>query len=416
MNTGMALTTLKKMIVILNALHEELHLNSIDKREFNQIKQHEDNLNMLRSLVEAENISFDNDANRYLEDLLNFFNNFKNQIQLDITNEARQRIENVSSVLVSVGGCLFNALKLKIDSMHGYQRKLDVLKLAKIPSTFKSSEETTISRRVQEFRYLVGALNITDPSINDLNLIERHEAILLELKSAIDDINLPIHDWLATSSHTIKFITTEFKWYSLLDKIYEFLASYEVQRNTMAYNVANLADWTLVNKPQGLTIDRNNFDEFVQKFTSETEFEPTESKRNEINEILRTTLKSPIKYECVGQTMTIKGNFIRSSDIQLTRCPLKTALKKISVFAVDKFYVDADLNLSECTDLELHIFSITFSVQQAASFNLNGKHGNSHDHPPTSYGTAGKPGKSGMNSGIFFALANQIRNGDLLTV
>lgn len=404
--------TMKKLIVVLNALRTRLQLNSIDELEFNQIEEYEHNLSMLQSLVEAGNLSFDHDGNLYLSNLEDFFNDFENQFQLDITNEVRQRIDNVSSILTNVDGRCFDAIKHKIDSMHGYQRKWDELKLAKMLTT----SNTSLNGKTQEFRNLIEAFNISNSSLNDLSLIERHEVVLLELKLiAKTDIILPVLDWIAASSRTTNFIASGFKWYSSLGTIYEFLASYEVQRNTMAYNVANLADWALVNKPQGLTIDRNNFDEFVQRFPSLSEFEPIESKLIEINEILMATLKSPVKYECVGKTMVIKGNFVKSSDIQLTRCPLNTALMKISVFAVNTFYADADLNLIEYTDIELHIFSTTFYVQQAATFYLNGKNGEGQS-PPKSNGTPGKPGQLGMNSGNFFALANRIHNGELLTV
>lgn len=393
------LITLKRVIVLLNALRLELNVNSIDTMELNRIES-----------------SFGNDLNLYLKDIIDFFNNIENKIQTSITNEARQRIANVSSVLAIVDGQLFNALKQKIDSTYGYQSKLDLLKRAKMHIASKDTAQTLLSGKVQEFHNLAHAFNLRNLSTNDLNLIEQHEKYLNELKAlARADINLPIHDWIATSSNTTNFISTEFNWYSLLEKIYEFLASYEVQRNTAAYNVANLADWAQFNKPQGLTVSQNNFDKFVKQFTSVSEFEPNESKLNEINDILKTTLKSSVKYECNGQTMIIKGNFVKSSDIQLSKCPLNNALGKINIFALDTFYVDSDLNLNECTDIELHIFSTTFYVQQAATFNLNGKHGENQPLP-SCRGTLGKPGKLGMNTGNFFALANRIRNGELLTV
>lgn len=410
------LITLKQVTVLLNAIRLEFNVNSIDKVELNRIEWHTSNLNLLQSLVEIESFSFGNDLNLYLKGILDFFNDIENQIQTSITNDARQIIAYVSNTLATVDGQLFNGLKQKIDSTHDYQSKLDLLKLAKRHITSTDIADTLSRGKIQEFHNLIDAFNITNPSPNDLNLIERHEKYLNELKTiARTDINLPIRDWIATSSNTTNFISTELNWYSMLEKIYEFLASYEVQRNTNAYNVANLADWAQFNKTQGLTIAQNNFDEFVKRFTSVSQFEPIESRLDEINEILRTTLKSPVTYGCNGQTMIVKGNFVKSSDIQLKKCPLNMALTKINIFAVDTFYVDSDLNLNECTDIELHIFATTFYVQQAATFNLNGKHGK-YQSPPNSNGLPGKPGNLGMNSGNFFALANRIRNGELLTV
>lgn len=79
------------------------------------------------------------------------------------------------------------------------------------------------------------------------------------------------------------------------------------------------------------------------------------------------------------------------------------------------FYVDSDLNLSENAEIELNIFSSTFSVQHDATFYLNGKHGE-FQSPPNSDGFPGRPGNVGLNAGNFFALTNNLVNGDLLTV
>lgn len=411
-------TELITLIVTLNALRIELHLNSIDKRELNRVEQHDNNLKMLQSLVEIEMVSLDNDLNRYLKDIIDFFNSFDNQIQTDITNEARQKIDDVASTLADVDGHLYDALKQKIDSTHGYHSRLVLLELMKRQLTSKDATRTSsLSGKIQEYRNLFNALNVTNPPTNNLSLIERHENSLNQLKIvARTDINLPIRDWIAISSNSNNLITTEFNWYALLAKIYEFLATYEVQKRTSAYNVANLGDWAQWNKPQGLTISSANFNEFIQRFTIASEFTPNESKLIEINEIVKITLKSPPTYVCNGgQTMVITGNFVKSSDIQLDKCGQMWTLKKIIVFAVDTFFVDGDLQLTEYTDIELHIFSTIFSVQQKATFHLNGKDGETQSLQNLA-GAAGKPGNLGMNSGNFFALTKQIRNGELLTV
>lgn len=415
MNAHNEVITLKKLVMALNRLRLELHLNSIDKRELDRIEQHENNLKMLQSLVEIENVSFDNDLNRCLEDIIDFFNNFENQIQTDITSEARQKIADVSTSLAAVDRQLLDALKEKIRTVHDYHDKLVLLEIARKQLASSDTARTSMSGKIQEYRNLFADLNITNHATsNSLNQIERHEKYLNELKViARTDINLPIRDWMALTSSINSFIPTEFNWYSLLQKVYEYLAQYVVQRDTAAYNVADLDDWGQPNKRQGLTIDQMKFGKFVGLFTVGSEFKATASKLAELNQIVDTTLKTPPKYECgSGGVMTIKGNFIKITDIQLSGCG---KLQKIIVMAADTFFVDGNLHLTEYADIELHIFSTTFSVQQTATFDLSGRHGE-YQSNPSSKGTAGRPGKLGMNSGNFFALANEIHMGERLTV
>lgn len=91
------------------------------------------------------------------------------------------------------------------------------------------------------------------------------------------------------------------------------------------------------------------------------------------------------RYECDGDTMTISGNFMKSSDIQPTKCPTNR-ISKINVFVMNTFYVDSDLNLHGYQRLNIFVWMEL------------------HKTRPHSSGTAGKPGDPGTSAGNFFGL------------
>lgn len=118
------------------------------------------------------------------------------------------------------------------------------------------------------------------------------------------------------------------------------------------------------------------------------------------------------QYECSGETMTIKGHVVKSSDIQPSKCP-SNQTSKINVFVVSTFDVDSNLTLDGYE--ELNIFTDKWKVREPTTFNLRGFAGG-EQAPPETDGTGGEPGNAGKKAGNFFGLSTKIVNGFLLTV
>lgn len=166
----------------------------------------------------------------------------------------------------------------------------------------------SLQQRINQLIGLIRTYNITTVDIIELNRVKRHENDFNDLKSIADtEISLPIRDFFANSSLTSNYQSAAHKWYSFLEYIYEFFTDFKVQRNVAAYNVANLSHWGELNKPQGLEITENNFDEFARRFPMISGYKPTTLELNDLNEIINVALKSPVQYECNGDTMAIKG-------------------------------------------------------------------------------------------------------------
>lgn len=112
-----------------------------------------------------------------------------------------------------------------------------------------------------------------------------------------------------------------------------------------------------------------------------------------------------------GDTLMIEGPSVSSSDIKLLMTDRN--ISKIYVYVASTFYANEDLQLNGIT--ELQIFANIWNITRPVSFDLTGRDGSNHESIVVK-GSAGKSGNAGMPGGNFFAWANEIINGEHLTV
>lgn len=197
-----------------------------------------------------------------------------------------------------------------------------------------------------------------------------------------------------------------------LKEIYKFLGSYAVQKDVKRYNVQNVADWGQPNKAQGLTIDRNNFKDFIKivskdipnNMNKHTGFTPKDSELNDLNDIISITLKPPSTFHEIDKetkSLTIKREFLLSGDIQkiLDQCRKNDDIKQLFVYVADTLYFDEYLEVMNLAGLEVCIiFAHTWSIQKRSiRFNLDGvnKHkefGEVGEDEAGEHGAHGSPG------------------------
>lgn len=412
--------TLNQLVEKLKILALTFNVTDIDMDQFKQIIQHEHNLEILTSLKQNGTIPMQINFHSVFKNTSQLFIDSENQIQNDILSRAKQMIRNIEVNLGYIDEHLFMVLRKKLQTINGFLDKLDLLNLGKNCSR-SAGDEVTLKQRIDHFKRLTHMFNVTftinasTQSIDIWNRVENFENELNYLKSlSKSEIFVPVREWIAISTKVIDYQCSEYAWYSFLDQSYQLLGKYDVQKDVTAFNVAHLVDWGKLNKPQGLFIDENNFNDFIDLVMRGSEFVPKPSRFEELNEIINITLKSPPKYQCSGEMMTIEGVFVKSSDIQLTKCPLR-AVKRINVFVIDTFYVDCNLNFDEIEEVELHILSYTWNVIEDTTFRLNGMNGKA-PAPSSGNGKPGRPGHLGKNTGNFFGVAYEVVNGHLLTV
>lgn len=109
--------------------------------------------------------------------------------------------------------------------------------------------------------------------------------------------------------------------------------------------------------------------------------------------------------------MYVKGSSVNSSYIKSLTAD--HTISKLYVYVADTFFADEDLTLNGIE--ELQIFANKWIVERPVTFDLSGFNGTNHE-PTILKGKAGKPGNYGMDGGNFFGLANELINGENLTV
>lgn len=332
--------------------------------------------------------------------------------QIIVANMARQTIDRLLQALISIDkdvlSALQHAIETSVEDIH--HRKSFFRNVSLSPNYQLNAYEEPTLQQLAEMNIDVNMTSI-NAKINHIRQLEKNLNILKTL--AQTNITFSIREWIAESSHTRKYVKTEYNWYSFMVQVYDFFHNPEVQQNVSMYNVANISDWGRLNRPQGLEIGEHNFDEFKKRFLNYTVDEITPSRLKELNEMIDIALLSSPKYECDGETLTIKGMNLNTSHIQPSKCPMN--ISKINVFAVDTFCIDHDLSLIGYR--ALNIFANKWEILKATTFNLKGTNAKAQRlRRPSTRGTGGKPGDSGSNSGNFFGLTNEIVNGNALTV
>lgn len=331
--------------------------------------------------------------------------------QILVANMERQTRDSITTILISIDNTVVNALQHSIQSIEDFHDRQSFLSnVTTTTNQIITFEETTL----QQLTKLNIELNIS--SINTkFNHIREHEANWNILNTlAPTKIIFSINEWIANSSQTNEYVTSEYNWYSFLVEVFEYLVRIDVQRNVSNYNVANSSDWGELNKPQGLTIDENNFNEFKKRFPNHAVDKVSPSKLKELNEIIHFTLMPAPQFECNHEKMTIKGVNMRSSHIQTLKCPFTPAMK-INVFVVGTFYVDSDLNMTGYR--ELNIFAAKWEILNTTTFHLNGLDGKAQTQSRAQFaGTAGNPGNAGTNAPNVFGMANEFVNVSALSL
>ncbi|XP_055306114.1 uncharacterized protein LOC129570500 [Sitodiplosis mosellana] len=407
---------LKQLTERLKKIIQTFEIETIDKSVFDRMEHQDVNLHIFLSLIETEASQSNSGKNydSFLEKITERSAKWERSVQERIMNEAQHTIANISTVLTDVDTQILALVKKRLQSIDLFQNRLEWLHLLKADINAISGE-FKLENKIKEFEVFIEYVNISSTNFKLLNNLKRLRSDLVQMKlSASSVITDPVYDWMTKSSSTVDYLTSQYDWYSFLQKTYNFFGSYEVQKDISLYNVAHLSDWGKIDKPQDLLVDADNYNEFTQKITT-LDFTPTEWNLRELNDIINVTLKSRPQHEYNDEhsSVTIKGNFVRSSDI----LPFTTivSLKRINVFVVDTFYVDCNLTLNPFNEVELNILAHTWNIRQDATFHLNGAKG-ANQYQPTTSGTAGRHGIPGTNAGDFFGFANSVVDGDLLTV
>lgn len=382
-NDNTVAMTLDQVTAQLKVLIQALNLTSVDAKHFGECEKQQKNLQVFKSLINSENGAIVQNTNYavFIKQMSDFFtahsSEIKNQIQATDA-ETKKIVQTISSILTNIDRQIMDTLEKKLQSIDAVQQRYTWIQLGNKILAMDNNKMDTLKQRTELLMHQVHAFDAASINTATLNQIDQMETRLNVLNSTWPTASV---NWILVSSTSYNYLRSTINWYTFLTQTFTALAQYDVQKDIAAYI-------------------QNQLPNLCKR---SAEFGASPFHLTEFEEMVSVTLKSPPKYECINKIMIIKGNFVKSSDIQPEKCATQNPLQKIKVFVTETFYVDSDLNFVNIEEIEMQIFAHQWTILRASVFHLNGKDG--------AVGTL-----SGKNGGNFFGVALKVVSGDLLTV
>ncbi|XP_018020421.2 uncharacterized protein LOC108676795, partial [Hyalella azteca] len=229
-------------------------------------------------------------------------------------------------------------------------------------------------------------------------------------------------------NETATYLKESQGWYEFLTNLYEKLSTYDVQKNRMKYNVAHIADWGQEGKLQGISITHHNFRQFMEKikefhvigYNEVANIAADELRVEELKQVASLTLDGRLHALCQSNKLTIKGGYIRLSEVivEIGNCKQN----RTEIFALNKIFVDENLN-KEGEKFKLVMIAPTWEVIGRRTINLSGADAPPHNPRKASDGEVdgrrgadGRPGLPGGPAGSFFGVGTTFLNGNMLNI
>ncbi|XP_065208845.1 uncharacterized protein LOC135837482 isoform X2 [Planococcus citri] len=221
------------------------------------------------------------------------------------------------------------------------------------------------------------------------------------------------------------------KWYLFLNKLYERLSDYEIQKNTRQNPCTALAE----NVVKAIETEKNSqynldplslkkcYPDYESMFENSRNVTVDKSKLIYLKTVLNLGLQNILSYSCDSNKLVIKGTYVKLGDvpdIQNRECKVRP--KFIEIFASNKVFIDSDLDKTG-EEVQLSVVAPAWYIQGSHTIKLDGKPGEAH-YPAKAYdgvnrgdsGKDGLPGLPGGPAGNFIGIGETFKNLQELTV
>ncbi|XP_065208956.1 uncharacterized protein LOC135837566 [Planococcus citri] len=223
------------------------------------------------------------------------------------------------------------------------------------------------------------------------------------------------------------------KWYLFLNKLYERLSDYEIQKNTRNNPCTVLAENVVKAIENGKT-SQFNLDPLILKkcypdyesiFENSQNMMVDKSKLNNLKTVLNLGLQNSSSYSCDSNKLVIKGTYVKLGDVpDIHKKECKVPTKFVEIFASNKIFINSDLDTSKIgEEVQLSIIAPMWDVQGSRTIKLDGKPGKAHNPEkadtgakPGDRGKDGLPGLPGGPAGNFIGIGETFKNLQELTI
>lgn len=334
-------------------------------------------------------------------------------------------VEHINSMIVKQLEKLSTTIEQQINEVVDKQEDIAEIsdyfeKTAKHFASFENASAiSTLPAFIERISQACVASQIDVPSNfwTELDKQERYLTFLQEMSDKPVKLN-PLA-WTEGISRAVRSVRANGQFFQFLTQLKKNYAKYDFRVDVEKYNVADLADWGKSGRPQGISIDANNFTAFVRLQENAgilpDGFQPNESHLRFLNKLLVTMLQSKPTFECAPDTLRVKGEFVRLSEIDLKQCDKST--NDVHIYALDTVYIDQDLGKF---DLPWKISIIAprwYVFGRQVLINLNGTDGRHAYDVHSGYSDDhGYPGETGTNAGQFYGIGLTFENAKNLVV
>lgn len=258
--------------------------------------------------------------------------------------------------------------------------------------------------------------------------------------------------WIRPLKDVIMYLNKSEKWYKFLNSLYLKFSEYEVQNhrgkilNEIQKNESNdtsVENWHTKEILEEVIINKDNLKNFLIKvsvyniaeYDNIKNIQFTRLQLDELNHLLKVTLKSRVNINCIEPYIFIKGNYIQVKNIVpyiMTQNNVdiedncknllgkeffnSNKIKFINVFALNTIFIDKNLSLEN--KFTLTFIAPDWKVIGTKVIKLDGVNGKALD------GTAGwemikrdgRPGQAGGPGGNFFGVGKKFIDGINLSI
>lgn len=363
----------------------------------------------------------------------------------ELLNSINKRIEFVKMTGNDFGYTLTDRSKLKINALaeeinhkithlfgqinqqvidHYSKEYMNYDDISNLMVEFENVTEilSKISANISISEYLIAMNQLDIPTLQrNLVDIKNHIGYMKFLQSVHDKpITKRTSDWGRALQSSLEYLSNEKNWCSFTDKLIHRLSEFDVQRNLSKYDVTDVERWGIGDNEtgNGIFITHENFGHFLKKLMAFDLAEKTnasKSKIDHLNNILNTTLKSKTTSTCHNNKLTVKGTFVKLSDLDECESACHNEVRLIEVFGLSTIFIDTDLK----KNVDILLIAPKWYVDKERRINLNGADGvngvdtfklENSDH------LNGKPGMPGQNANHFFGYGNELENSENLYI
>ncbi|XP_003424252.1 uncharacterized protein LOC100680511 [Nasonia vitripennis] len=299
---------------------------------------------------------------------------------------------------------------------------------------FSSTKTAAISfeeprQMVEQITKNIISLNITISNENFQNIIN-HGEYLQFIKTINNELTVvkPV-EWAEGLTNLVTYLDDSQRWYNFLINFYDILSKYHVQQHYQQHfdTVDKLENQIKLNEknPSVISKELKIFLDKVSKADSEKEYDNIKNirqlsavKLKFLNILLNLTLKYNVDSSCDSDNnLIIKGQYVRLNETNSASCKKP---KSIRIFALDKVFIDTDLNKTG-DQVQLSIIAPKLEIIGSPSIILNGSPGASlideqakNASQPGAKGENGNPGKPGGPTGHFISISQNVANSEHL--